>query len=68
MYSDCDIKALTKMGIDVDTYLAASTGEQSLQLRRLRDTALATVHDNETRIAQIDYLRAKLNQQPGGTL
>jgi hypothetical protein len=50
------------MGIDVEQYLKASAGEQRLLLKRLRQTALATVHDNEERIAQLDYLLTKINQ------
>jgi hypothetical protein len=66
MYSDCDIKALEKMGINARAYLAASASEKRLILRRLRDTTLSTIHDHEERIAQLDYLRAKLDQPNGG--
>ncbi|WP_125570665.1 hypothetical protein [Lacticaseibacillus songhuajiangensis] len=62
MYSNCDITSMQAMGIDVEQYLKASAGEQRLLLKRLRQTALATVHDNEERIAQLDYLRTKINQ------
>jgi hypothetical protein len=60
MYSDCDIRAMTIMGIDTDHYLAVSDNERSLLLNQLRDAKLATVHDYELQIAQIDYLRSKL--------
>lgn len=66
MYSDCDINALQKMGIDAKAYLAASPGEKRLQLRRFRDTTLSTIHEHEERIAQIDYLKSKLDQSNGG--
>lgn len=62
MYSNCDITSMQAMGIDVEQYLNASAGEQRLLLKRLRQTALSTVHDNEQRITQIDYLRTKINQ------
>lgn len=62
MYSNCDITSMQAMGIDVEQYLKASAGEQRLLLKRLRQTALATVHDNEERIAQLDYLLTKINQ------
>lgn len=61
MYSNCDITAIKSMGIDIEQYLNASAGEQRFLLKRLRQAALATVHDNEERIAQIDYLRTKIN-------
>ncbi|WP_125707463.1 hypothetical protein [Lacticaseibacillus porcinae] len=62
MYSNCDIASMHAMGINVEQYLNASTGEQRLLLKQLRQAALVTVHDNEQRIAQIDYLRTKINQ------
>ncbi|KRN26940.1 hypothetical protein FD14_GL003081 [Secundilactobacillus similis DSM 23365 = JCM 2765] len=51
---------MTIMGIDTDHYLAVSDNQRSLLLNQLRDAKLATVHDYERQISQIDYLRSKL--------